>query len=71
MKTVPEIIDLLGGYQAVAPILGCKKTAAKEMKRRAIIPVWYWPKLRQACRERRIGGVTYERLVELHQKATK
>jgi hypothetical protein len=68
MMTIPDIFDRLGGPSKVARLLNIKSTTANEMKRRKIIPVWYWPRLKQICKENRVYGVNYTMLVELHQR---
>lgn len=62
------LFEQLGGPTKVARILDVGFTTASEMKRRGRIPVKYWPKLVDACRE---GGidVSYERLVAMHAVA--
>jgi len=68
MDTVSVLFEQLGGPTKVARILDVGFTTASEMKRRGRIPVKYWPKLVDACRE---GGidVSYERLVAMHAVA--
>lgn len=68
MNSVPAIFDRIGGPTRVAEILDVKTSAASEMKRRKSIPVKYWPRLVDACKEAGIRGVNYDVLVDLHQK---
>lgn len=71
MLTVPTIFDQLGGTTKVARILDVKQSAASEMKRRKSIPVHYWPRLVDACKEQGIRGVNYDVLVDLHWRRGK
>jgi hypothetical protein len=71
MKDVPTLFDEIGGTAKAAKLLGVKPTAASEMKRRSRIPVWYWPRLVDVCRDMGIRGVNYDVLVALHQKPEK
>jgi hypothetical protein len=66
MKDVREIFDKLGGYGSVAFVLNIKPLTAKEIRRRGIVPVKYWPRLVAACKARNIRGVNYDRLVAMH-----
>jgi hypothetical protein len=68
MKTIETIFNELGGPAKVAGLLGVKESTAGEMKRRKAIRVCYWPTLVRVCREKRIKGVNYNMLVELHQE---
>ena len=68
MKTVSDIFQELGGPANVARLLGVKPSTANEMKRRGVIRVTYWPLLVRVCREKRVWGVNYSTLVELHQE---
>lgn len=70
MNSIPAIFDQIGGPSKVAEILSVKTSAASEMKRRGSIPVRYWPRLVDACKELGIRGVNYDVLVDLHQKET-
>lgn len=67
MNTVTEIFDEMGGPTSFARALGLKPSAASEMKRRNSIPVAYWPELIRAAKTKR-KRLTYEQLVEAHQK---
>ena len=71
MKTIENIFDELGGPAKVAELLDVKKSTASEMKRRKAIRVCYWPALVQICRDRRVSGVNYNMLVELHREDSK
>lgn len=68
MKSVPTLFDEIGGTGKVAELLAIKPSAASEMKRRESIPVRYWPRLVDVCRDLGIRGVNYDVLVDLHQK---
>lgn len=67
MTDIPMIFDELHGPAEVARLLNVKPSTASEMKRRRVIPVKYWPRLVAICKEKRISGVNYNKLVELHQ----
>ena len=67
MKTVPDIIDHLT-LPVVAMGLNVGYSTASEMKRRASIPVKYWPDLVALCKQKRIKGVNYDLLVTLHSE---
>jgi len=71
MKTIPEIFDQLGGIANVRTILGVKYSSAKEMKRREIIPVWFWPRLIDGCKDKGIRGVNPTMLMWLHRRGEK
>lgn len=65
MATVPSLFEEIGGPGKMADLLGIKPSAASEMKRRGSIPVRYWPRLVEACRE--VGvAVDYGQLVAMH-----
>lgn len=49
--------------------IGVKPSHGQTMKVRGSIPVDYWPKIVSAALHRKIKGVSYERLVELHTAA--
>lgn len=68
MKDISTLFDQIGGPARVAEALAVKPSAASEMKRRASIPVRYWPRLVDECRSRGIRGVNYDVLVDLHQR---
>lgn len=69
MKNIPTLFDEIGGPGKVAELLSVKPSAASEMKRRGSIPVRYWPRLVDVCKELGIRGVNYDVLVDMHQKA--
>lgn len=64
-RTVPEIINALGGTSAFGRIIEVKQSTASEMKRRGNIPVPYWPKIIAADP---VEGdrITYDDLVAAH-----
>lgn len=66
MKTVDDIFTALGGTGAVAKIIGVKHSAASEMRRRASIPVRYWPALMQGARDLAVS-IDSDTLVAIHQ----
>jgi hypothetical protein len=71
MNTIDAIFEDLGGARKFAEAIKVKPNAAFEMKRRKSIPVRYWPRLVDACRELGIRGVNYDVLVDLHRKDEK
>lgn len=66
MRSVTEIIDALGGTTAVAAARGLPATTVASWKTRGSIPCVYWPPLVDDARERRVTGVTLQRLVDIH-----
>jgi predicted fused transcriptional regulator/phosphomethylpyrimidine kinase len=65
METVHNIFDTFGGSSAVAKALGVGQSTASEMKRRASIPVKYWPALVEAASEQGLNDITVERLASI------
>ena len=70
-RTIPEIIDALGGQAAFGRVLGVNPSTASEMKRRALkgngsIHPRYWPKIIAADPIEGQDRVTYEELVGAH-----
>ena len=70
MRNVPSLFDAVGGPGKVAELLGVKPSAASEMKRRKSIPVRYWPRLVDGCRDAGIADVNYGSLVAMHSEVT-
>lgn len=68
MNTIDVIFEAVGGAKKFAEAVQVKPNAAREMKRRKSIPVRYWPRLVDACKELGIRGVNYDVLVDLHRK---
>lgn len=66
MNTVEDVFQRFGKTSAFADALGLKLSAASEMRRRASIPVRYWPKLVEAARERGFEEITNDTLVSIH-----
>lgn len=66
MLTVQKIFEDFGGPTKLGRAIGVAPSTASEMKRRASIPVDYWPRLVAAAQECGVQGLTYERLVEVH-----
>lgn len=67
MDNVSLLIERLGGSAALGRVIGKGASTVSEMKRRGSIPVEYWPALRAEAD--RLGiEITYDRLVEMHQK---
>jgi hypothetical protein len=66
MKTISDIFDVVGGPGKMAEYLNVKPSTASEMKRRQSIPVIYWPRLVDVCREQSIRGVNFDTLVLMH-----
>jgi hypothetical protein len=65
VDTIHGLFDALGGPAEVARIIGRGGSTASEMKRRASIPVDYWPALIESARGKEIG-LTSDDLVRLH-----
>ena len=63
---VDEIFDAFGGATSLARAIGLKPIHTQTMKTRHSIPVGYWVAVVEAAERRSIGGVTYEKLVLLH-----
>lgn len=68
-RTVPELIDALGGASEVARLIARQPSTASEMKRRQSIPVRYWPALVAGAKAKGIDDLTYETLVAVHSKS--
>ena len=66
MTSISELFDKIGGPFQMAKISGAGAAAAAKWKERQSIPVRYWPPIVAHCREKRISGVTYEILVQMH-----
>ena len=66
MNTVADVFAGFEGTGAFAAALGLNLSTASEMRRRASIPVRYWPRLVEAARERGIADVNYDTLVSMH-----
>lgn len=65
METISDIFDRFGGVAATAAVLSVKVSTASEMKRRASIPVKYWPALIAEAKYRRIK-LTNDMLAIMH-----
>jgi hypothetical protein len=70
MKTVREIFEAVGGVNAVAAILNVKPKTAKEMRRRGVIPAWYWVTIFEWCKTNGVRGLSYKGLAEMHSRLT-
>jgi hypothetical protein len=66
MESVSELIEPLGGTSAVAAALALPVTTVSSWKVRDQLPSRYWAPIINLARERRIAGISLERLVELH-----
>lgn len=71
MKTVDELFDVWPEPKVanLARDLSVTTEHAAQMKRRASIPVQYWPDLVKASEERGIPGIDYATLVQIHAGA--
>ncbi len=67
MKTINELYKSFGGSGAVAKAIRVKPSAASEMRRRASIPVKYWPLLIERAVESGMH-LDNDMLVQLHIK---
>lgn len=67
-RTVPDLIEALGGNVAVARILGSKPSKVSEMKRAGRINARYWKRIVDAARETTppLDWVTSEALMLMH-----
>ena len=68
MNSVPEIIEAFGGNTAFGKIIGKRASTASEMKRAKSIPSRYWVRIVDVARARRIPGITFGKLAELHSR---
>jgi len=66
MLTIQKIFSDFGGPTKLGRAIGVAPSTASEMKRRASIPVDYWPKLVSAAPSCGVTGLTYEKLVQVH-----
>lgn len=62
--SVEAIIDELGGTQAVADKLGKEPSLVSNWRARGRIPSDWWPFLIEFAKEKRITGVTFDRLAK-------
>lgn len=65
MQSVDQIFEKFGGPTALGRLIGVKPSAASEMRRRASIPVDYWPRLVASAKKQRID-LNYAKLVSIH-----
>jgi len=65
MDTVNDVFREFGGPTALGRAIGVNPSTASEMRRRASIPVDYWPKLIEAARQRGID-LDSDSLVRIH-----
>lgn len=67
MRSVPCLIDALGGSSKVTELLGLRApTTVASWKSRQSIPPDYWPRIIDAARQCGLEGVTSDKLLELH-----
>ena len=69
METIDDVFEAFGGTSKTANILAVKQSTASEMRRRASIPVKYWPKLIKAAKASHIRGLSNDSLARLHTGA--
>jgi hypothetical protein len=67
-KTIPEIIEAIGGASVFSRRLGKRPSTVSEMKRNQSIPVKYWPEVIAAAAERNIK-ITPDILMKAHLAA--
>jgi hypothetical protein len=65
-RSIPELIDKLGGPSEFARIIQKTPSAASEMKRTRSIRVSYWPQIIAAAKREGIPGVTLESLARMN-----
>ena len=68
IKTVADVIALLGGNAALARMLGVGASTASEMKRRGRIPAEYWRDLVRGARVQGHSQVTADLLMDIHAR---
>jgi hypothetical protein len=68
MVTVETVFETFGGPTAVANAIGVKPSTASEMRRRASIPVRYWPALVMAANEQGFA-INNDALVKMHSQS--
>lgn len=66
MRSIPDLIDALGGSAVVANERGLPYTTVASWKARRAIPPREWPGLVQLARRRKLAGVTLQRIAEIH-----
>src|SRR5262245_49729885 len=64
--SVGEIIDKLGGDTALSRALGIPRSTVACWRLRLSIPGNYWMEIHRFAQERKITGVTVERLAQLN-----
>jgi hypothetical protein len=69
MMTVADIFDAFKGPAAIGRAIGKSTEHAASMRRRASIPVRYWPRLINAARAAGIDGINHETLTQAHSAA--
>lgn len=69
-RTIPDLIDALGGPSGVGRIIGKGQSTVSEMKRSGKIKVRYWPAIIAAAREAGLDWVTSESLMRMHAAET-
>lgn len=65
MLSVADIFELVGGPAEMGRAIGVPTEHATQMKRRASIPVRYWPALLRAADERKLD-IDHEKLTQAH-----
>lgn len=66
MRSIPDVIEALGGSAAVSIARQLPYTTVASWKARGTIPAREWPGLVKLARERGTRGVTLQKLAELH-----
>ena len=65
MKTIPAVIEALGGSATIAKALGRSYSTVNSWKARGSIPCEVWPGLLVLGRRRRIRGLSLQKLARL------
>lgn len=66
MRSIPDVINVLGGSAVVAAECNFPYTTVASWKSRGAIPAREWSRLVALARYRKIADVTLQNLAELH-----
>jgi hypothetical protein len=69
MKSIPAVIDALGGAAAIARSKRIAYTTVASWKARGRIPPDHWPAIVDLAKRHRIKGVTIPKLQQLYKAA--
>jgi hypothetical protein len=71
MRSIPDMLDALGGSAVVAAKRKLPYTTVASWKARGAIPAREWPGLVELAREMRVAGFTLQKLADLHAATRK